>query len=985
VVNNSNTTTANTNTTTTTNIAFEDQAPVRAALQGHLLILDGLERAERNVLPTLNNLLENRELPLEDGRLLVSHERYQQLMQQQQQPSLSSFLVPVHPDFRCLALYSVGSAATASGGGTSRLDPPVRSRFQIRRIDPPSSEQLYQDLLLLNNNNNTNIGNNDTQTIIIQPELAQQLTVFAASMDEAVRASDQHSVAHFPVTTALPAIARARTLFPQQPLPDLLRRAYPTTASSSSLDTNNNDTLERVCRELKMITTPTKGNDNHHPTKTYYEVDRIDAIPDDPYHLQVQFRPTSSSSLSSLWDSLSSDQTVSVIVPSGGHGVDAAFTNSTTTKIPTNTNTAHSIVPTLGTQHVLTALLQEHAVGRDVLLLSPKGQGKSRLAQHFAHRLNYQVHLFPLYKEMTAQDLLLRRTTSSSSSSSSASDTQRQWTESPLLTAARTGQLCILDGVDKIAPDALATLQSLLTDRIVELPDGTQYSLANRSSNNGNSSTTMVTIHPSFRVLALASSSNMKQNAVVSSMFSMLTLPEPTRDCLRDILQPHNTYRTADLEKILDFHELLLEASDECGVQPLSIRTLLRLVQHGRVDAVTATTNNKHDGSLHDNICSCLLAELLPPTQRATLESLLRSCGIVAAAAHSSNKKRWRDTKKERNQQERREALAVEIDHDTNTLKMGDFSMTRSVAKKPELVPSPYFFDIPSHLHLIQKLLGEWSIAGERAFLLLGNQGTGAYCLYYCLLVIVSCDMCAREKDRERSAVVECPRVLTTFCSRTIFLQCITGKNKIVDRICELGNFEREYIQLHRDSTISQLTLSPSLEDGKIVWKDSPLVRAVTEGRALVIDEADKAPLEVVAVLKSLIEDGQLLLADGRRILRHGADKDKGTTDSVDSRFKKITWPRMLLTHNLCESFSGEIAIHKNFTVWVLANRPGRLFHGNDFFRETGDWYVRAGGRLFLFFWSLKLPFCDAFCDANLSPCYLLFHAFPALTVLMPT
>lgn len=49
------------------NIVFYDQAPVRAALHGRLLILDGIERAERNVLPTLNNLLENREMHLEDG------------------------------------------------------------------------------------------------------------------------------------------------------------------------------------------------------------------------------------------------------------------------------------------------------------------------------------------------------------------------------------------------------------------------------------------------------------------------------------------------------------------------------------------------------------------------------------------------------------------------------------------------------------------------------------------------------------------------------------------------------------------------------------------------------------------------------------------------------------------------------------------------------------------------------------------------------
>jgi hypothetical protein len=53
-----------------TGVEFVDQAPVRAAKAGRLLILDGLEKAERNVLPTLNNLLENREMHLEDGYVL---------------------------------------------------------------------------------------------------------------------------------------------------------------------------------------------------------------------------------------------------------------------------------------------------------------------------------------------------------------------------------------------------------------------------------------------------------------------------------------------------------------------------------------------------------------------------------------------------------------------------------------------------------------------------------------------------------------------------------------------------------------------------------------------------------------------------------------------------------------------------------------------------------------------------------------------------
>jgi hypothetical protein len=41
---------------------------------GSILVLDGIEKAERNVLPTLNNLLENREMALAD-RFLCSPAR----------------------------------------------------------------------------------------------------------------------------------------------------------------------------------------------------------------------------------------------------------------------------------------------------------------------------------------------------------------------------------------------------------------------------------------------------------------------------------------------------------------------------------------------------------------------------------------------------------------------------------------------------------------------------------------------------------------------------------------------------------------------------------------------------------------------------------------------------------------------------------------------------------------------------------------------
>ena len=69
------------------------QAAVRAAVHGRLLVLDGIEKAERNVLPVLNNLLENREMPLEDGRLLVSARRFDQLARVRPSPLVSLFLL----------------------------------------------------------------------------------------------------------------------------------------------------------------------------------------------------------------------------------------------------------------------------------------------------------------------------------------------------------------------------------------------------------------------------------------------------------------------------------------------------------------------------------------------------------------------------------------------------------------------------------------------------------------------------------------------------------------------------------------------------------------------------------------------------------------------------------------------------------------------------------------------------------------------------
>lgn len=118
---------------------YVDQCAVKAATEGRVLIIEGIERAERNVLPVLNNLLENREMALEDGRFLVSPTRYDKLLKEHCQDTLDNWkLTRVSDQFRVIAL---GLPVPPYHGNP--LDPPLRSRFQSRNIAHlPFHEQL---------------------------------------------------------------------------------------------------------------------------------------------------------------------------------------------------------------------------------------------------------------------------------------------------------------------------------------------------------------------------------------------------------------------------------------------------------------------------------------------------------------------------------------------------------------------------------------------------------------------------------------------------------------------------------------------------------------------------------------------------------------------------------------------------------------------------------------------------------------------------
>ena len=116
-----------------------DQAAVRAAIHGRVLLLEGIDRVERNILPLLNNLLENREITLDDGRLLLPNNRVNKLNDQKGEGGIA--LESVHDQFRVIGIMRV-NAKDSDNSIQAKLDPPLRSRFQARYISSLSATSL---------------------------------------------------------------------------------------------------------------------------------------------------------------------------------------------------------------------------------------------------------------------------------------------------------------------------------------------------------------------------------------------------------------------------------------------------------------------------------------------------------------------------------------------------------------------------------------------------------------------------------------------------------------------------------------------------------------------------------------------------------------------------------------------------------------------------------------------------------------------------
>ena len=889
-------------------VEYVDQAPVRAAVHGRVLVLEGIEKAERNVLPLLNNLLENREMALEDGRFLLAPGRARDLRADDPGAQWVQRLVPVHPDFIVVAL-------GLPGRGTP-LDPPLRSRFAACAVEPPRPSECVAALRL---------------ALPGAPAPAvERLATTAAALQGLARDAPALRLPMFP-EGGLQGAARLLAHFPGLSVQETLGRAYP------------HDVLLSTAEQRRAVDAVLPQRDPADTPFGLVEVRRGDGgtaalvFAGMPGDVEVACQAgrwlapaAGAGDGRGEWATVQGPSAPDAEAWAMGSGVSHPDSSEEEDRVhraaPAPPPRGILARPLAGVRltasqgRLLSAVLMDHVAGVDSCIVGERGAGKSVVGRAFAEALGYRPRVVFCYRDMPARDLLQRRTTDPAGNT--------RWHDSPLVEAAVRGDLAVLDGVHRLAPGTLySTIGPLLADRELVLPDGSRLVAARRWEACGGAAGGAAPapaarrVHPAFRCIALsepqgagAGRGQVWLDDEILTLFhfhAVPPMPAPEQHALVQAVVPADR-RVVD--GLLAYAEAIRRAAEaDANLEPLclSVRVLLRIATHLRHRPGDVA------GALGRAFSACL--RFLPVASQEAVDRLLmgamRDAGVPLRSlrpAHaiptSESETRHRrdelrrleqtaiearfgyggdlvDRARERMVEDEARQRAARLDQlreraaaaaqrptaardvrvEGGVVVIGDVRCPTRVPAHPELVPSVAFVDIPQHVACLRDLLLDWALGHH--LLLVGNQGV--------------------------------------------------GKNRLCDRLLGLLRCEREYVQLHRDTTVQGLTLAPTLRGGAVVWEDSPLVRAARAGRCLVVDEADKAPLEVVCVLKALCEDGELALPDGRTIVRAG-----------DARLAAAAG---------AAAAAEFLPIAEGFRMIVLANRPGFPFLGNDFYRVCGD------------------------------------------------
>lgn len=487
---------------------------------------------------------------------------------------------------------------------------------------------------------------------------------------------------------------------------------------------------------------------------------------------------------------------------------------------------------------VVDSMVKSIRLGLGCCVVGDRGEGKSHLVRQLAGRLGYRQVQTFYLYKDMTSRDLFQRRGTNSVG-------ETVWFRSPVAQAMIDGAMVVLDGLHRLSKGTISSLARVIQDREVALFDGTL----------------LVNEHTWSRLISQpkANRALLERSGIfrVHEKFCIVALASPPSSEGKPVAAPF--FDTKICSMFHWFHLPRMKNEEVADliqkVVPVCPPSVLQNLVQVRHDLFSAS-NDKASALYQkgDKLSLRLvlrIACLGNEDLLATLENALLCPFMPRLQALA-----LRNILVSRFPSQSESSLNVPniFVSDGNQIdgyvQFGDLRIRRHVPDDPSLVPNPVFFDIPKHRFYLLEMARFWRL--REHLLLIGVQGV--------------------------------------------------GKNKLTDYFLSLLRVEREYIQLHRDSTVHTLTSVPSFESGKLVYKDSPLIQAMQNGRVLVIDEFDKAPAEVVVVLKGLLQDREIRLADGRL-------------------FEKNT-------------------IHPDFRIIALANKPGYPFLGNDFFKEMGDCFA---------------------------------------------
>nr|CAI5818605.1 unnamed protein product [Callosobruchus analis] len=420
------------------------------------------------------------------------------------------------------------------------------------------------------------------------------------------------------------------------------------------------------------------------------------------------------------------------------------------------------------------------------------------------------------------------------------------WQFSSLVIAALEGKIAVLDGINRIHPSTLTVLHRLVHNRELQLYDGTRLISSDRYK--------LLQEHYNLTKKQLDESGVFE----IHPDFRIIAIGEPP-----NLQSSTGSWISPEVLSLFVFHEMrTLSKPEEMHIISSKVGPISKQL-HKIID-LAHILRTSPDQSLQNLAGHLSTRQLLRIASRmkhyhtTPFEILQETFMIKFLPPLTKQALEKTITNVGISSSYIKEDEPVECSVKNGILTIGNSSIPVYQGGNLTKVPDILFYDVPQHLRLMEKLLQDFQFGYH--LLLVGNQGV--------------------------------------------------GKNKIVDRFLELMNRPREYIQLHRDTTVQTLTTQPTVKDGVLVHEDSPLVKAIKLGHVLVIDEADKAPTHVTCILKTLVESGQMILSDGRRIVPK-MPKDKSIENYIET--------------------------HPDFRIIVLANRPGFPFLGNDFFGALGD------------------------------------------------